>query len=704
MSKPTPSSSNETRSPFHRGEQSVQSRLGVREQMERFGQQVIRDHMPEQHRDFFHQLPFILVGHADKAGQPWASILSNPPGFIRSSESQRLEIHAQPLAGDPLADNLQAGQKLGLLGIELSTRRRNRLNATIVTNPPDKTADAIHLTVDQSFGNCPQYIQAREFNYPEHANQSRPKVEKLTTLDSRAQALIENSDTFFVASFVNQHTGHPSDGADVSHRGGKPGFVRVDNEQLLTIPDYLGNFHFNTLGNFIENPRAGVLFIDFEHGHLLSLTGRVEILWDSPDTQFFEGAERLWQFHLEAGYFLEHALPMRAKHVEYSANTLLTGSWPEAQALQLAEQQKHQWLPFIIRRIESESSVIRSFYLEADDHHPARFRPGQFLTLKAEIAGGEHIRTYSLSSAPGDPLYRISVKHQRGADKQQPDGVFSGFLHRQLKVGDVLEAKAAQGTFTFDSATERPAILLAGGVGITPMISMLRHNLFEGFRTRSMRQITLIGVARDQHQRAFFNEVQQLCEQSGGAMRSAWVLSKPDGELKPGKDYHHQGHLSAEFLQGLLALDDYEVYLCGPSGFMQSCYNLLRHLGINDCRIHAEAFGPASLQRDSDQASTVFEARPTASEAIVTFTDSKLEQAWTPAAGNLLAFAEAHGLQPDYGCRSGQCGACKATLVSGQIAYQTEPSLALADDEVLLCCAQPAASDSPQISRVAIKL
>jgi predicted pyridoxine 5'-phosphate oxidase superfamily flavin-nucleotide-binding protein len=194
----------------------------------------------------------------------------------------------------------------------LPSRRRNRLSAAI-TEVQNQT---IQLEVIQSFGNCPQYIQARQM-IP-HQHQEAPEQVEITGFNQEIGKLIAQSDTFFVASHyqnnshelnsheLNSHelNSHElnsavSMGADVSHRGGKPGFVRVDSDTTLTIPDYLGNFHFNTLGNFLLNPKAGLLFIDFENGHILSLTGRVEILWESDELEYFDGAQRLWQFHLE---------------------------------------------------------------------------------------------------------------------------------------------------------------------------------------------------------------------------------------------------------------------------------------------------------------------------------------------------------------------------------------------------------------------
>ncbi len=701
-------------SPFHRGEQEIQSRLGVREKMERFGSRVIRDFMPEQHQEFYSQLPFIFAGHADKDGWPWASILFNKPGFMQSPTPKRLDINAAPVMGDPLAETLEkrslakdehgTDTRLGLLGIELTSRRRNRLAAHVINH----SDEGIHLEVDQAFGNCPQYIQTRELDMLDPKTLPQPSVKNIQAFDDEAKALIANSDTFFVASYIksddtNDNT-QASEGADVSHRGGQPGFVRVDNEYTLTIPDYLGNNHFNTFGNFVENSKAGLLFIDFESGHILTLTGTVEIIWDSPETEHFEGAERLWKFHIDHGRWIHNGLPLRWKLDEYSPNSLLTGTWDEAKKMAQAEARKDEWLPYEITDVVEESSVIKSLYLKADRHQAPKFLPGQFLTIKVNIDGKDLIRNYSLSSAPADSLYRISVKREQSQDSQRPDGVFSNYIHEHFKAGDTLNAKAPRGDFTFDTSSGRPAVLLAGGVGITPMISMARHALNELIRTRSGEPLTFIGAAKDHHQRAFFDEFNALAEASSGQIRAFWSLSDTDPSLKPGRDFHNKGRISAELLQAILPIDDYDFYLCGPTGFMQSTYNLLRKLGVSDARIQAEEFGPASLKRDEDHATEAFKPQPAATEAIIKFTESKVEQAWSEGDGNLLDFAESHGFTPEFGCRSGQCGACKTTLVSGNVTYQSEHSSSVNENEVLLCCAVPAAVEGEDVVKLSLKL
>ena len=723
-------------SPFHRGEQTIQEKLGVREQMERFGSRVIRDHMPQQHRDFYQQLPFIFGGHGDKDGWPWASILFNKPGFIQSPDEYSLHLNTHPVVGDPLLKAMDGNTKLGLLGIELETRRRNRL-ATHITASTDKQ---IQLSIDQSFGNCPQYIQKREYEFIDPNTMPKSSVEALTELDLSAQQLIANSDTFFVASFVNNDinsdnsnadSSDASIGADVSHRGGKPGFIRVDNNKSLTIPDYLGNNHFNTLGNFVENPKAGLLFIDFDKGHILTLTGRVEILWQSEDSQYFAGAERLWTFHLEQGYRLNYSLPLRWKLNDFSPNTMMTGTWTEA-ALQQEQQKAQQrqldshqaqWQDYQVVNIVDESSLIKSFYLQPAGGLKAlpkfNFTAGQFLTIKVPttlrntVNGKDVIRTYTISSAPADPLLRISVKRETSADSTHK-GLVSHYLHDEIKLDHIVQLKAPKGDFVLDAAELiptklipaklRPAVLIAGGVGITPMIAMARHAMFEAVRTRSLRPLTVIAAAKNAQQRAFFDEFNQLSEQTEGGIRTFWALSKPESDLKLGQDYHHQGRINKDLLQAILPIDDYDFYLCGPSAFMQSMYDLLRELGISNERIKAEEFGPASLTRQHDACSVEFTAIPSASAAVIEFSQTKVEQAWAAEEGTLLEFAENHGLTPEFGCRSGQCGACKTKLLAGKVSYQTEVSADLRDDEVLLCCAVPAAIDGEEVVHIKLEL
>ncbi|MFT7686909.1 MAG: ferredoxin-NADP reductase [Candidatus Azotimanducaceae bacterium] len=703
-------------SPFHKGEQEAQNRLGVRDKMERFGRQVIRDHMPQQHIEFYQSLPFIFAGHSDKDGWPWASILTGSPGFIKGGDSKSLELHARPFPGDPLADSLQEGTAIGILGIELETRRRNRL----ATHVAKVTEDKICLEVDQSFGNCPQYIQHRKLssalsNTPP-ANLPQGLSGDFFELDNQALALISNSDTFFVASAFSKNStdkgGHKGEGADVSHRGGKPGFIRIDSNLSLTIPDYTGNFHFNTFGNFIKNPRAGLLFIDFEKGHLLSLTGIVEIQWESPETKHFAGAERLWTFTLDHGRWLKSALPYRWDLEQYSPNTLMTGTWDEAKLLAKAEHKRNQWLPYKVTRIEEESENVKSFYLSATGHQKATFEAGQYLTVKATISGARQIRTYTLSSSPNEESYRISVKEDKQKKDNIPKGVFSEYLHNDVNVGDYIEAKAPSGAFFLETDSKRPVVLIAGGIGITPMVSMARHLLMEGIRTRSNRQVTIITSDKTINERAFSEELSKLSYRSGGRIKYFSALTdikktNPINELELGKDYSHKGRISREFIESAVPIDKenksaIDFYLCGPGPFMQSIYDVLRAMEIDNQQIFAEEFGPASLARDNDEAKKA--SLPTATEALIQFENSNVEQLWSKGDGTLLEFAENHGFSPEFSCRRGQCGACVTKLISGKVSYTDDIEAHVNEDEILLCCAAPAKETSGEISIIKLAL
>lgn len=312
-----------TQSPFHAGELAIQARLGVQEQMDRQGRRVIREFLPEQHRQFFAQLPFLIAGTVDAVGNPWASILVGTPGFLSTPNDHTLHIAATPLFGDPLATTLTNGIDIGLLGIELPTRRRNRLNGTVIATQNDR----IEVQVKQCFGNCPQYIQARRSELAEFDREKAQLVHSIERFGEPERTIVTTSDTFFIATAYRAESAGAASGVDVSHRGGKPGFVRIDDDYTLTIPDFVGNNHFNTFGNLELNPRAGLLFIDFEQGSLLYLTGTAKVIWEGAEILAYAGAERLLRFQLDRGYLVQGSLPLSWSAPEFSPFLNRMGSW-----------------------------------------------------------------------------------------------------------------------------------------------------------------------------------------------------------------------------------------------------------------------------------------------------------------------------------------------------------------------------------------
>ncbi|RXT48068.1 pyridoxamine 5'-phosphate oxidase [Bosea sp. Tri-44] len=299
-------------SPFHQGELEAQARAG--ESSRGAG---IREFMPDQHRDFFALLPYLFAAGRDAQGKPIATILTGPEGFVTSPTPQALAIAALPGLDDPANAALSAGAPIGMLGLDLRTRRRNRANGII----NERNGNGLKVAVSQSFGNCAKYIQVRQHEF---APASAPTTEELSGLDAAANALIADSDTLFIAS------GSES-GLDMSHRGGRPGFVRIEGGRL-TVADFAGNSYFNTFGNLLREPATSLLFIDFTRGDLLHLQGMAEIVWSGPELAGLDGAKRLMHIAVTRAWRRKAALPFRWAEPEPAPTTLATGIWRHHEA------------------------------------------------------------------------------------------------------------------------------------------------------------------------------------------------------------------------------------------------------------------------------------------------------------------------------------------------------------------------------------
>jgi uncharacterized protein len=670
-------------SPWHRGEIAIQKAFGAFERMDAAGRRIVRDTMPDQHRQFFAQLPFIVAGSVDEHGDPWATLLAGHPGFMRTPDARTLSMTRARDPLDPADAGMNDGASIGLLGIELHTRRRNRMNGVIHRDGANAVFD---VAVEQSYGNCPQYIQLRDVEFVRDPDAPSPVPPRaLDALSPRAKSMITGADTFFVASYFDREDGHRQ--VDVSHRGGKPGFVRLSDDGALTIPDFAGNLFFNTLGNILVNGRAGLVFADFETGDVLQLAGDAEVLLDSPEVAAFQGAERLWRFKPRRIVYRENALPLRwtAREQGASPNSLMTGDWHQVDERMKAAALANAWRAFRVSKVVDESDAIRSFHLEpADGAGIVPHKAGQHLPIRVTLPGASKpcIRTYTLSVAPSDGLYRISVKR---------DGRVSAHLHDTLKVGDSVEARAPAGDFSIDPFEKRPAVLMAAGVGITPMLAMLRHIVYEGLRKRRVRPVWMIVSAHSLASRAFSQEIDALAQSAGGAVNVIRVLSDTNG-ARFERDYDASGRIDIDLLTSRLPFNDYDFYLCGPGAFMQTIYDGLRALNVADTRIHAEAFGPSALTRTADRGADVKPMRPAATEPVtIEFLKSGTGAQWQPGGGTLLELAEASGLSPEFNCRGGTCGTCRTRIAKGAVSYESEPAFHVDDNEALICCARPAA-------------
>ena len=250
---------------FHEGELAVQDRAGVRAQAKRLGGAMLA--VPDLSGgigSFLADRDFAVITARDDDRRLWISPLLAPVGFLEARD-RTLRIHTTPRRGDPL-HGLAPGQPVGVLAIEFATRRRVRVNGILTRTG----ADGLELSVDQAFGNCPKYIQQRHLERIERGDTGH--VERSDRLSGEHIELIRRADTFFLG------TVHPTRGADASHRGGPPGFVRVENGQLWW-PDYPGNNMFNSFGNLESDKTAALLFVDYDNGVTLHLSGTATVEW-----------------------------------------------------------------------------------------------------------------------------------------------------------------------------------------------------------------------------------------------------------------------------------------------------------------------------------------------------------------------------------------------------------------------------------------
>jgi len=290
---------------FHSGEILVQERAGVTRAAKDVGEGIL-DFIPPRAGEFVAQQAFAIAASVHPGGAVWASVIAGAPGFMQVTGARSLVINSMPAAGDPLIENLPAQAHIALIMPELSAPRRVRLNGVAWI------ADgAIQVRTAQVYANCPRYIQKRRLAGAFTWAQARHS-QRASMMSPKHRALIAKADTFFIA------TDHPEAGADVSHKGGNPGFVKVVSDRRLAFPDYNGNSMFNTLGNIAINPAAGLLFIDFETGRTLQLTGRAGIDWNQQRSSSVKGAERMVDFELDEIIYNSQGFPLRYELVRYS--------------------------------------------------------------------------------------------------------------------------------------------------------------------------------------------------------------------------------------------------------------------------------------------------------------------------------------------------------------------------------------------------
>lgn len=538
-------------SPFHAGELRAQARAGVRESVAPQARRIVRPYLPAQHRSFYEGLPFLVAAARDDRGRPWATLLTGRPGFVRAPDETSLRIEAAVPSGDALTGALSPGADVGLLGIDLATRRRNRVNGKLVRAGPP-----LRLDVAQAFGNCPQYIHPRDWRWTAR-EPARVAVSRLKGLSARARRWIESADTMFLASGYQGAGEGEAFGMDASHRGGPAGFVEVVSDTRLVFPDYAGNQLFNTVGNLLMDPRVGLLFVRFETGSLLQITGRASVDWNVAGASKHANAQRLVTIDVEDVVEHHDAVPLRWSAPREAVRSLR-----------------------VVDKIRETEDVMSLLLASRDGGPLPDFRAGQHLPVEIRVPGhGLPLnRSYSLSNGPGTGRYRVSVK-------RAPRGVVSRYLHDSLEAGDILDAAAPAGDFVLTPGKTAVA-LVSAGIGITPMMSML-HQLADD---PVQRPVWFIHGARDARHHAFAAQARSLA----GSRRHITLhvaYSRPGNDERHGRDYHSEGRIDGDLIARLLPRLDADFYLCGPSGFLSELTAGLEHRGVAATRIHTEEFG-----------------------------------------------------------------------------------------------------------------
>jgi ferredoxin-NADP reductase/predicted pyridoxine 5'-phosphate oxidase superfamily flavin-nucleotide-binding protein len=596
---------------YHEGELQVQAKSGLTQEAQMVAG-AIQSYIHPGAASFIGQQATAVLGSLDANGRVWASVVFGAPGFMVAVDGRSLTIQRSACyaaAGDPLWSNLETNPQLGMLLIELTSRRRLRINGVARFS---MKGDCL-IDVQRAYANCPKYIQRRRLSFPDGVD-CRLSNDWLEgrELDAAQQALVGQADTFFVSS------AHPEQGVDASHRGGHPGFVQVLNPHRLRIPDFVGNNMFNTLGNFVSYPYAGLVFIDFDRGRALQLSGRPKVLLHESDKRGETGGTaRYWEFEIEA--WRESELPLRVewKFLDYSPH-IPTASTSDKEAGRAS-------LPLRVERSWMETGQVKGFHLvTVDGAELPRFEAGSHLPVMVCNSAGHWVeRHYSLLSDPAERTYfRIGVR----LDPQGRGG--SRYLHESVQTGDLLQTMPPRNAFPLVADADH-SILLAGGIGITPLLAML-HEL-----KATNRSFELHYSVRTPADLAFGREIRSLAGNRARFYTSGKAYGSP---LDLRRILHRP-------------IANTHVYVCGPRRMILAVRELARENGWPQEQIHFESFGAASQPHDRkitvELARSGLKLSVAASRSIL---DTLLEQ----------------GVAVPHECKRGECSLCATRVLAGE--------------------------------------
>eukprot|EP00468_Gymnochlora_sp_CCMP2014_P000005 CAMPEP_0167740172 /NCGR_PEP_ID=MMETSP0110_2-20121227/123_1 /TAXON_ID=629695 /ORGANISM="Gymnochlora sp., Strain CCMP2014" /LENGTH=754 /DNA_ID=CAMNT_0007624023 /DNA_START=1968 /DNA_END=4232 /DNA_ORIENTATION=- len=551
--------------------------------------------MPQQHVDFYNKLPFVVLAGTDKNENAWVSVVTAEPGKslmeathydITFGGIDKLASH-----GDPLLESLEHDEPVGLLGIELHTRRRNRLNGVA-----NFSKDGLFRICGPllSFGNCPQYITERNWKFRPTKDRKKAQVKEYKSLSSDHQRLIGDATTFFMS------TGHPETGMDASHRGGPKGFVRIIDDNTLMYPDFPGNRMLKSLGNIEANGKLGLWFGDFENGLSLQLTGSAKVVLC--DTK--EGKETIASLKEKAQSKETALFPDNFNWVIFK----LKKAVERTNGLSVMWESRHDYIDLTVSKIVDETKDIKSFYLSRSDKVVQPI-PGQYLPIF--VNPPEHAYKRGDNIAPLDRTYTISgfgPKHYRLSIKKVDGGKVSSWFHT-LKPGSIIQSREPQGHFTLKTPEIPPSsiIFISGGIGVTPLVPILSDAVKKYASSPKKPKIFWIyttqnaaSLPKTLHEEV--NVALKAYNEAKGTAISYVQFSREENTkaLSEGKHsiYKQKARLSQGLLQDFIKSQginkmDAHVYACGPSGLMSMLGSALSGYPY----VFTESFGPSAAPK-----------------------------------------------------------------------------------------------------------
>ena len=625
---------------FHQGELDVQAMANESAIALRNGQVISSNILPGA-MPFIAQQNMLVVSSVDQKGLPWSSVLFGTPGFIKATNSGALLLDTSKMLineHDPLWRNILHNAQVGILAIELSTRRRFRVNGRIQNiskegqcadcEAASLTNQLFEITVQQAYPNCPKFIQRRNLKIEEHSYlEVLPKPLMGNELTPELIDVISQSDSFFVssASLTKEKNEH---NVDASHRGGFPGFIKVLSNSRLLIPDYQGNSMFNTLGNIHVYPKAGIIIVDFDNSRVLQLSGNANILWDQQDdTNHSSGTKRFWELSVEK--WQETKIP---KGVNWNFQDYSPHNPRELKVKELEVKGEiksaidaNGRMALRVSQVTKKTKRINVYQLQAQEGTvlPA-FEAGAHLPIEVTLDNGKNVmRHYSiLSSSQENRFYEIAIQNEeqgRGGSKA---------LHQQLRLSRVVNVLPPKNEFSL-TPNNQHVVLIAGGIGITPILSMLRELVDKN------ASFEIHYTAKSEAELAFKKEVQALAGSKAHFYTSQGKQVKRLDLQYLIKNSHAHSH----------------VYMCGPIRMISQVRELATEHNWPESHVHFESFGAASQPNDK-----AIEISLKKSNQVIMVDPNQ----------TILDALMDKNISVPFDCKRGECGMCATTVLSGE--------------------------------------